>query len=127
MCRSCIPKEERRRRGYVRWKDVLEFWQLGTPQCIRCGAREDDCELAHIINFAWDGLCVPWNVAPLCVECHRSCPVFEAGQERIALRWFGLRWNGWRPPQLASAAERRAADAWAHDEITDAEFESVFS
>lgn len=67
------------------------------PLCVRCGRVPDDCgswrkpsglQRAHMIDRVFDGLDTLANLLPLCVLCHRSQPIFKAGDEDKALDWF---------------------------------------
>ena len=69
------------------------------PHCVGCGylppcetwiEAASYLERAHIIDRWAGGLDGPQNLAPLCGPCHRGQPIFEPGDEEMAIHWFGL-------------------------------------
>jgi 5-methylcytosine-specific restriction endonuclease McrA len=69
---------------------ILAHHELSDAYCVRCG-YEGSLERAHIIDRCYGGLDGPQNLAPLCSLCHRQQPIFQPGDETVALEWFGLR------------------------------------
>ncbi len=84
---------------------IARFHSLGpAAHCVRCGfARQPPewaraagwLERAHIIDRVFDGLDLESNLLPLCSPCHLDQPVFRAGEEAPALRWFGRPISAW--------------------------------
>jgi hypothetical protein len=62
------------------WEPPISSWREAGPWLVR----------AHIIDRVCDGLDLESNLAPLCNPCHGSQPMFENGDERAALYWFGM-------------------------------------
>jgi hypothetical protein len=67
------------------------------PHCWKCKALVPTdnwdkasrwLERAHVIDRVFDGLDNAANLRPLCPGCHRVQPIFRAGEEARALRWF---------------------------------------
>lgn len=125
-----------RPRKRVGWDEIAEEWGLVKIECMHCG--EDDIELlerAHIIDHAWDGLDVPWNMLPLCIDCHANQKIqWLPGQETRALVWFGMhahehrrRGIRWLRREVTTSRQSLWAFKWAWGRISDDEFEWEFT
>ncbi|MBX6752743.1 MAG: HNH endonuclease [Thermorudis peleae] len=59
-----------RQRGYdVRYERMRRELLQAQPRCRFCGAPAT--EVHHIVPLARGGTNEPWNLAPVCRECHR--------------------------------------------------------
>lgn len=78
---------------------IAQFNDLGhVPHCVRCGFEppvetwaeaNSWLERAHVVDRVAGGLDNEANLRPLCSLCHQLQPAFCAGDEKMALAWFG--------------------------------------
>lgn len=86
--------ERRPRRRMPSMKKVAKHRGVSVGTCYRCRRTDLPTERAHIIDRAADGLDGVQNLMPLCGPCHAEQPLFEPGDEFMALSWFELAHDG---------------------------------
>lgn len=87
---ALLYRGSQRKRRYVKMETVADYAGLPVGECYRCKANAR-CERAHIIDRQFGGLDDVQNLVPLCFQCHRDMPPFEAGEESKAWLWLNTR------------------------------------